>query len=129
MQCGAWELRRPLRGRGPDTVKPSQSLKVAVFILHGCNTNEEWNDKLRTIFLRQKWRCVLMPRQMRRGWDSVFHWERELLHVMEWKKVHTRLMLVWLREPECLVFVSAYGLGIESSEEYVEGFCNEINDC
>ena len=50
--------------------------------------------------------------------------------VVEWKEVSSRLM--WVRVKlgrECWVFISAYGLGCERSEEERDEFWNELARC
>ena len=50
--------------------------------------------------------------------------------VVEWKEVSSRLMWVRVRlGRECWGFVSAYGPGLEKSEEERDGFWNELARC
>ena len=50
--------------------------------------------------------------------------------VVEWKEVSTRLMWVRMKiERESWVFISAYGPGSERSEEEIEEFWSELNEC
>ena len=52
--------------------------------------------------------------------------------VVEWKEVLSRLMWVRVkieRERESCVFISAYGLDSEKSEEEIEKFWNELSEC
>ena len=51
-------------------------------------------------------------------------------HVVEWKEVLSRLMWVKVKiEREIWVFISAHGPGSEKSEEQIEEFWNELNEC
>ena len=49
---------------------------------------------------------------------------------MDWKEVLSRLMWVRVKiEQESWVFILAYGLGREKSEEEIEEFWNELSEC
>ena len=50
--------------------------------------------------------------------------------VVEWKELSSRLMWVRVKiERESWVFISSYGTGREKSEEEIEKFWNELNEC
>ena len=50
--------------------------------------------------------------------------------VVEWKEVSSRLMWVRVKiDRDSWVFISADGPGIESSEEEIEEFWNELGEC
>ena len=46
---------------------------------------------------------------------------------MEWKEMSSRLM--WVKVKIEWMFMSAYGPGSEKSEEQIEEFWNELNEC
>ena len=54
----------------------------------------------------------------------------QLRCVVEWKEVSSRLMRVRVKiEIESWLFISSYGPGSEKSEEEIEEFWNELNEC
>ena len=124
------------KGRGE--VKPPQSINIGVFNVRGCCTDEVKESEIGKMILR--WRldvCALRGEGRVEvtfgevvgrvaGWRALegvalLLSERLLRCVVEWKEVSSRLVWVIVKiERESWVFISAYGLDSERSEQEIE---------
>ena len=132
---------------GQGMVKPPQSLYIGGFNVREFCTYVGKKGKISKMFLRWKLDvCALHPTKskdkglvmfgevvgrvsgMREGVALLL--SRWLVRcAVEWKEASSRLMLVRVKiKRENFVFILAYGLGSEKSEEEIEEFWNELNE-
>ena len=137
---------------GSGRIAPTRTLVIGSLNVRGCGTSEEKRGEIGSMFVRRTMDVLALSETKIKGKGEVSFGsvigrvsgvedgrgregvallvsEEMGKHIVEWREVSSRIMLVKMRiGGEVWVFVSAYGPGSERSEEEREEFWSDLNE-